>query len=496
MSIQRAIVKGTAWLVAARWLVRGIGFVSTIILARLLVPADFGLVALATMLTGLIGVLGETGLMYFLIREQNPDRSHFDTVWTLQILVGAGLTVAVLVLAPLFQHWFDKPDLALTMQLLSLTLLLQGAHNPGVVWFRKNMEFGRDFLTILFPKIAGFVTTLSLAFYWRSHWAMVIGILASNLTFFAQSFAMHPFRPRFSLARARDVWSFSIWSLIHAIFEYLAEQIDTLILGRFKSSRAVGLYHVAYDVAGSPLVELSQPLSRVLMPAYVKIQDDAAELARVFNRVFAGVALLAFAIGTGAALVAEDAVLVILGPQWVESAPLMQILAPSCGAFALIFPLYTFLISMGRPKLAAYITIVQVILLAAVLTPLAMHYDLREVALGRLAIVGLLLVGSLAIFARVAHLSAGTILASLWRPALAALAMFAVVAAVEHAAADWTALPRLLASIASGAATFVATVLDAWAAAGRPDSIERALLGIAAGIFRRPPTSELRGTQE
>lgn len=479
MSIQRAIVKGTAWLVAARWLVRGIGFVSTIILARLLVPADFGLVALAMMLTGLIGVLGETGLMYYLIRETNPERSHFDTVWTLQTLFGAGLMVAVLALAPLFQHWTDKPDLALTMQLLSVTLLLQGAHNPGVVWFRKNMEFGRDFLTILFPKIAGFVTTLSLAYAWRSHWALICGILASNVMFFAQSYVMHPFRPRISLARVRDVWSFSIWSLVHAIFEYLAEQIDTLILGRFKSSRAVGLYHVAYDVAGSPLVELSQPLSRVLMPAYVKIQDDAAELARVFNRVFSGLALLAFAIGAGAALVAEDAVLVILGPQWAESAPLMQILAPSCGAFALIFPLYTFLISMGRPKLAAYITIAQVILLAAVLTPLAMHYDLREVAIGRLAVVNLLLVGSLAIFARVAHLSAGTILASLWRPALAALVMSAAVASVEVATSDWLPVLRLIASIATGASAFIATVLAAWALAGRPETIERDLLAIA-----------------
>lgn len=479
MSIQRAIVRGTAWLVAARWLVRGIGFVSTIVLARLLVPADFGLVALAMMLTGLIGVLGETGLMYYLIRETNPERSHFDTVWTLQTLFGAALMVAVLVLAPLFQHWTDKPDLALTMQLLSVTLLLQGAHNPGVVWFRKNMEFGRDFLTILFPKIAGFVTTLSLAYAWRSHWALICGILASNVMFFAQSYVMHPFRPRISLARVRDVWSFSIWSLVHAIFEYLAEQIDTLILGRFKSSRAVGLYHVAYDVAGSPLVELSQPLSRVLMPAYVKIQDDAAELARVFNRVFSGLALLAFAIGAGAALVAEDAVLVILGPQWAESAPLMQILAPSCGAFALIFPLYTFLISMGRPKLAAYITIAQVILLAAVLTPLAMYYDLREVAMGRLAVVSLLLVGSLAIFARVAHLSAGAIFASLWRPALAALVMAAAVTCVEVATSDWLPALRLIASIATGASAFIATVLAAWALVGRPETIERDLLAIA-----------------
>jgi lipopolysaccharide exporter len=217
----------------------------------------------------------------------------------------------------------------------------------------------------------------------------------------------------------------------------------------------------------------------VLMPAYVKIQDDAAELARVFNRVFSGLALLAFAIGAGAALVAEDAVLVILGPQWAESAPLMQILAPSCGAFALIFPLYTFLISMGRPKLAAYITIAQVILLAAVLTPLAMHYDLREVAIGRLAVVSLLLVGSLAIFARVAHLSAGTILASLWRPALAALVMSAAVASVEVATSDWLPVLRLIASIATGASAFIATVLAAWALAGRPETIERDLLAIA-----------------
>lgn len=479
MSIQRAIVKGTAWLVAARWLVRSIGFVSTIILARLLVPADFGLVALAMMLTGLIGVLGETGLMYYLIREQNPERSHFDTVWTLQTLFGAALMLAVLALAPLFQHWTDKPDLALTMQCLSLTLLLQGAHNPGVVWFRKNMEFGRDFLTILLPKIAGFVTTLGLAFAWRNHWALIAGILASNVMFFAQSFAMHPFRPRFSLARVRDVWSFSAWTLVHSIFEYLAEQIDTLILGRFKSARAVGLYHVAYDVAGSPLVELSQPLARVLMPAYVKIQDDAAALARVFAKVFSAVALLAFAIGAGASLVAEDAVLVILGPQWAESAALMRVLAPSCGAFALIYPLYAFLIAMGRPRLAAYITIAQVILLAAVLTPLAASHELVDVAMGRLVVVAILLVGSLAIFARVAHLSAATILGSLWRPAIAAVAMALAVASVEAAASDWLPALRLIASIASGAAAFIGTVLAAWALAGRPETIERDLLALA-----------------
>lgn len=485
MSIERAIVKGTAWLVGARWAVRGIGFVSTLILARLLAPADFGLVALATVLTGLIGVLGETGLMYYLIREPKPERSHFDTVWTLQTLVGLLLTAAAFAAGPLLQPWFDKPDLGLAIQCLSFTLILQGAHNPGVVWFRKNMDFGRDFLTILFPKIAGFVTTISLAILWRSYWALIAGILASNVMFFVQSYVLHPFRPRFDLSRVRDVWSFSAWSLVHAIFEYLAEQVDTLLLGRFRPAREVGLYNVAYDVAGSPLVELSQPLGRVLMPAYARVMDDRDALARLFAKAISGIALLAFSVGAGVALVADDAVQVILGPQWRECAPLMHALAPSAGAFALIFPLYALLTAIGHPRLAAYITIVQVLLLIAVLAPVAAHYDLVDVARARLAVMALLLVGVLAAFARLARLPLATILGTLWRPALGAAVMAVAVQGAQGLAIDWTPLPRLLVAIVAGAVSFVAAVIAAWVAIGRPPTIEADVFGAVVRLVRR-----------
>lgn len=146
---------------------------------------------------------------------------------------------------------------------------------------------------------------------------------------------------------------------------------------------------------------------------------------------------------------------------------------------------------MGRPRLAAYITIAQVILLAAVLTPLAMHHDLRDVAMGRL-VVSLLLVGSLAVFARVAHLSATAILGSLWRPALATLVMVVAVELLEAAAAGWTPLPRLIASVACGAAAFVATVLAAWAFIGRPETIERDLLSLGRQVAARLVTPSRR----
>lgn len=485
MSIQREIVRGTAWMVGARWTVRGIGFVSTIILARLLVPADFGLVALASMLTGLIGVFSELGLVYWLIREAEPRREHFDTAWTLQTLVNGALALVIVASAPFVKDWFGKPELGPVMQCLALALVLQGTANPAIAWFRKNMDFYRDSLTIVVPKVAAFLVTLALAFHLRSYWALVAGILVFNVTYFAISYVLHPFRPRFDLSRVGEMWAFSFWSLMHTIFEYLADQIDTLIVGRFKSTREVGLYHVANDVGGSPLVELAQPMSRVLMPAYVKIMDDRAALSLVFAKVLSGMALLAFPIGVGVALVAADAVAVVLGPQWVECAPLMQVLAPASAMFAMSFPIYALLTALGRPQISARLTFIQVVLLAALMLPAAAYYGLAEVAAARLAVMAVMLAVVAVVFARIAHLSPGTILASVWRPALAAAAMALAVHLVQDGLADAPAIVRLASSILAGAAAFGAAVLAAWAAIGRPATIEADLLAVARALVGR-----------
>lgn len=485
MSIQREIVRGTAWMVTARWGVRGLGFVSTIILARLLIPADFGLVALATMLTGLIGVFSELGLVYWLIRETDPERAHFDTAWTLQTLVNGSLAIVIIASAPFIKDWFDKPELGPVMQCLALVLVLQGTANPGIAWFRKNMDFYRDSLTIVVPKVVAFLVTISAAVLLRSYWALVVGILTFNATYLVVSYAMHPFRPRFDLSRVGQMWAFSFWSLTHAIFEYLSDQIDTLIIGRFKPTREVGLYNVAHDVAASPLVELSQPLSRVLLPAYVKIMDDPAELSRIFAKVFSGVALVAFSVGTGVYLIAHDAVAVVLGAQWLECAPLMQILAPASAMFALAFPIYALLTALGRPKVSAYLTLIQVVLLIAGMLPAAAFYGLAQVAEVRLAVMVIVLTMVVATFARITRMSVATILSSLWRPALAAAAMAVSVHLVQGAAADAAALLRLLLAVGTGAGVFVATLLVAWLASGTPRTIEADLVGVARKALRR-----------
>ncbi|MCC6467031.1 MAG: lipopolysaccharide biosynthesis protein [Alphaproteobacteria bacterium] len=478
VSIQREILIGTAWVAAARWGIRGLGVISTIVLARLLVPADFGLVALATMVAGMISIFGEVGLLLHLIRERDPDRTHFDTVWTLRLLLGGGLGLVIFLAAPFAADWFGDPRLDPVLRVLALPPLLQGSQNTGIAWFRKNLDFARDFRFLVAQKIAAFAVTLSLAPVFWNYWALVAGIVAGNVMGLVMSFAMHPFRPRFDLSRTRAVWSFSTWTLAHHLVDFLSRQVDTLILGRYKTSTEVGLYTVAYDLAASPIIELALPASRVLFPAFAKIVDDRAEMTRVFARVVAGMAILGMALGPGVALVARDAVAVLLGAAWTAAVPLVEILAITGVIYALWQPIFPLLTALSRPKVSAYLTLAQVVLLVAAMLPAIHYYDLAAFAIARVLAMAAALVMTIAVFMRITGIALGTVTASLWRPTLAAIVMAGAVVATQRVMPDIAAL-RLVASIAIGGVAYVASLAGLWYLAGRPSTIEADLIAAA-----------------
>lgn len=483
MSIQREILVGTAWVAAARWGIRGLGVVSTMVLARLLVPDDFGLVALATMVAGMIAIFAEVGMLLHLIREPDPDRTHFDTVWTLRLMLGGSLAAVIFLVAPFAADWFNDPRLETVLRWLALPSLMQGLQNPGVVWFRKNLDFRRDFLFLLSQKVVSFAVALSAAALLRDYRALVAGIVAGGAAGLLMSFVMHPFRPRFDLSRTRAVWHFSTWTLAHHIADYLSRQIDTLILGRFRPSADVGLYSVSLDLATSPVNELALPASRVLFPAFARIVGDPAETSRVCAWILSAMAIVGFAVGPGVALVARDAVAVLLGPNWIEAVPLVEILALTGIVMALWQPVFPLLTALGRPKVSTYLTLLQVALLAAAMAPTIAFYGLAEFALARAGAMAAALAATMVLFMRTASVGPATVARALWRPALAALAMAGAVTAVERIAPDIAPL-RLAVCAATGAFVYVAALLGLWWAVGRPATIEAEFVSAAAARLR------------
>ena len=164
--------RGAVLVVGMRWIDRLIGLVSTLILARLLVPEDFGIVAMASVVVGLIDTLLDLGVGSALIQNRDAGREDFDTAWTMRVIQALGAALILWFAAPLAAEYFRDPRVVDVIRVMALAMLIGGFENIGIVAFQKNMEFGSDFRFFFFRRLAGFIVTISLAFWLHSYWAM------------------------------------------------------------------------------------------------------------------------------------------------------------------------------------------------------------------------------------------------------------------------------------------------------------------------------------
>ena len=167
--ILKRAVKGAGWTVFMRFAVRFVGIVSTLILARLLVPADFGLVALATMLVAMLEAMSEFNFAIYLIRQQSADRSHYDTAWTLSALRGIIIALLLAALAPFAVDFFHEPRLENIVYAIALVTVLSGFTNIGIVDFQKSLEFHKEFQLLVYTRLCSFITTITLALLFRGN---------------------------------------------------------------------------------------------------------------------------------------------------------------------------------------------------------------------------------------------------------------------------------------------------------------------------------------
>ena len=185
---------GSFWMIAMRWAMRLTGIVSTVILARLLTPSDFGIVAIAMIFVGMLEILNQSGQKLVIIRHLSPTRGDYDTCWTISVLIGVGIAIVIVALAPLTQLYFHDARVVPVMQCLALRSAIGGFENIGVLDFRRELRFNRFFLYNLYPKLISFVITISLAFALRNYWALVAGMISIILVSNVLSYLMHPYR--------------------------------------------------------------------------------------------------------------------------------------------------------------------------------------------------------------------------------------------------------------------------------------------------------------
>lgn len=470
-NINQRMATGIVWMVGAKLMDRSIGIVSTLILARLLVPDDFGLVAMATAIGGMLDLLGAFSFDVALIQNTKAERRHYDTVWTFNAIIGMCCAAGLVLLAVPAAGWYREPRLATVMYILSLSYVMNAFTNVGIVNFRKELNFHKEFILIFTRRVVTFIVTMTAAYLLRSYWALLIGMTIGKFVAFTLSYTMNSYRPKFSLAAGKELFDFSKWMLLHNILQFLRHDGCTFIIGRVFGAKGLGIYAVSYEISNLPSTELVAPIARVALPGFAKI-SDVAIITQSYLRLMGIITLVILPIGIGIAAVASPLVLAALGPNWLAAIPLIAILGINGAIESTQTNNAAVCFALGQPKKVMLVNTTFVLVFFPALYIFMHKYGMIGVGYAYLVAQAVAVPLGMTVIKRFLQFRWMELAAVVWRPIVAGLAMYAVVTEFDTVVVSWFPWLRLLADAGVGAVTYTAIVLLLWAMSGRATGAE------------------------
>lgn len=380
--LSKKVVKGGFWLFALRMLNRGLGFIKTIILARLLAPADFGLLGVALLAISTLETFSHTGLQTALIQKKDTVESHLDTVWVVSAIRGTFLFAVLFLTAPFIAKFFSSPDAGLVVRILAVSTLLTGCRNIGIVFFQKELEFNKQFYYEFSASLVDLSVSVTLAFLLRNVWALVWGGLAAHLTRFVMSYILHPYRPKFRFRRNnfKELFSFGRWSAVSDIFIFFLVQGDDIFVGKALGLAALGFYQIAYMLSNLPATEITHVISRVTLPAYSKLQDNLPKLREAYLRTLQFTSLLSFPAAGLIFLLGPHFTLVFLGEKWTPMIPAMQALCIFGVTRSINATFGSLFTGIGRPEVITKTAGIQLVILIILIYPLTIKWGILGTA--------------------------------------------------------------------------------------------------------------------
>jgi len=421
------IAAGALLMVLFKLLERSLGLISTLILARLLLPKDFGIVAMGMSLIALIELFSAFGLDSALIQRRVVTTEHYNTAWTFNVMAGCLVGLLMAAAAIPASHFYREPELVLVIIALGVSSAIQSLENVGVVDFRRNLQFDREFRYMLTKKVVGFAIAIPLAFLLRNYWALVIGTLVSRLVILGYSYVVHPFRPRFSLAASGDLMHFSKWMVASNLVTFLRERPADFIVGRIAGPQGLGIFSIANQLARMPSTELVAPINRALLPAYARLADDPVALGKQYLSVMSVIALLAVPVVAGLAATAPFVIMLVLGPKWREAIALLEVLAFFGITQVLQTNAYSAFLALGKPDVFVRINAFHVVVLLIALFALTPTYGMYGAAWAYVISALVALPVNFVIITRFLGLRLVDLIIAVWRPLVSATIMYLVV---------------------------------------------------------------------
>jgi lipopolysaccharide exporter len=482
-SISEQVVSSTLWMGSWRWSARLIGFATTVVLARLLLPEDFGIVATGAIIVGFFTIMLDLGTDKYLIRHKNPDRDDYDTAWSLRFIVITVASMAIFFAAQAGANYFGDQRLVNVVRLLAVAGWLNGFTNIGLTMYRRELQFRIIALIGLSQRLAATVTIIALAVWLRSYWAMIIGEMVFMLVGLVLSYTQHEYRPRFTLLRARKQWEFCKWILLQNLAAFMQGRGDSFVVVKFFGIELMGIYSMAMRIAALPTRQVIMPVLPPVYSGLAKKQHDPDIFVASALKVIGATASLMLPAATLFAVLNEELITVVLGERWMLAIPIVTALIFSVLLAVLTNPAATVLTIKGKVKLLAGLNWLSAVMVVVVLLMVAQWYDIETLVWARTAVTFILLLLYYLMMMLAINVSALTLIGCIYRPFFASLVMALVIYLV--ASMVGSAWLVIFAGIMLGGATYLIVAAVLWRLAGSPDSGEAILVRKLGKIIKR-----------
>ena len=432
MSIRQKVISGLYWTVSARLVTQVLTWLMTLVVIRLLTPADYGLLAMAMVFVNALTLLSEAGLGAALVRAPEVDDRKVRGILAAVIVVNCVLYAIQYAAAPAVALFFEEERLVSIIRILALQVLISIFSVIPAAMLARSLDFKRPSIIGLGSAICGGVTTLFLAIAGYGVWAIIVGNLATQICATTALNVVAPwFRwPDFSMKGARGLIGFGGQVTATRVLWAFYSQADMLVGGKLLGKQLLGFYSVAMDLASLPAQKMMSVFNQVAFPAFARIQDDRRQVVAALLKCVRLVSVVAFPVMWGLSSVAPEAVSVVLGAKWEQVAVPLQLLAlimPLRMLSALLPPVTD---SLGRADVA-----LRNLAISAVIMPIAFvigsSWGLLGLSAAWVIVYPLMVLQNIHASVKVIGLSTKAFLSAVARPSIAAAIVFVAVAAAR-----------------------------------------------------------------
>ena len=373
-SLNQKIGQATKWSSLSEIAAKLVAPITNVILARLLMPEAFGVVATLTMVVSFAELFTDAGFQKYLVQHQFPDKEQLElstnvAFWT-NFVLSVFVWLGIVCFATPLSNWTGVPGCEKAISAMAFEIPLLAFSSIQMARYRRDFDFKNLFIVRILTALVPLVVTVPLAFVFKSYWALVAGTLARDVVNAVILTARSKWKPKFvfSFSVLKEMLSFSLWTMIENVSIWLTGYIGTFVVGNMLDSYYLGLYKTTISTIASYLGLVTTATTPVMFSAMSRCQDDKNALLEVFFRFQRMVAMLLFPLGFGMFVYRNLVTQILLGSQWMEAADFIGMWS-LMSAITIVFSHYNSEVfrSKGKPKLSVLVQVLHLIVLVPAL---------------------------------------------------------------------------------------------------------------------------------